>query len=329
MKKLNPAQKIEYSFLKILTGSDLSQRKLPVMEAKSVNSGPVVWLTACVHGDELGGIVIIQEIFKMLKKKPLLKGTVYAFPLMNPIGFETASRHINLSEEDLNRAFPGDKNGSLAERIAEKIFTTITKTNPAVVLDLHNDWSQTVPYVLIDPAPAFKNKEIYEKVKSFVKKTGLIMIEEPAKLVEEQDINKSLTYSLVQKNIPAVTMELGESYVVNEKNVEIGVKSVLNILSELGMVEKTEDFSYPVAEPALGKILKYSSEPSSSTSGIVRFLVRAGDIVKKGQPIAKVYNAFGKTMETINALQDCVILGLSDTSVAFPGTPVMALGIIQ
>ena len=103
MKKLNQAQKIEYSFLKILTGSDLSQRKLPVMEAKSVNSGPVVWLTACVHGDELGGIVIIQEIFKLLKKKPLLKGTVYAFPLMNPIGFETASRHINISEE----GFPG------------------------------------------------------------------------------------------------------------------------------------------------------------------------------------------------------------------------------
>lgn len=58
---------------------------------------------------------------------------------MNPLGFETASRHITLSGEDLNRSFPGDKEGSLAGRIANQIFTKIKETKPFLVLDLHND----------------------------------------------------------------------------------------------------------------------------------------------------------------------------------------------
>jgi predicted deacylase len=66
------------------------------MAAESPCPGPVVWLTACVHGDEVGGIVVIQELFKTVRKQ-LLKGSIYAFPLMNPLGFETASRDIILS----------------------------------------------------------------------------------------------------------------------------------------------------------------------------------------------------------------------------------------
>jgi len=328
MKKINLSQKIKYSFLNILTGSDLSKKRLPLMEAKSVNSGPVVWLTACAHGDELGGIVVIQEIFKILRKKPLLKGTIFAFPLKNPIGFETTSYHVTLSEEDLNRSFPGGRSGSIAERIADKIFTTITKTNPTLVLDLHNDWRQTVPYVLIDPSAAFKNKEISEKVNSLAKKTGLIMIGEQEESIASEQVDRSLTYSLVQKNIPAITMELGESDVVNEKNVEIGIKSIWNVLSDLGMVEPSENYAYPMPDSVRGKILRDSAKPSS-TSGIIRFLANPGDIVKKGQPFARVYNAFGKIMETIVADNDCLIIGFSDTSVAFPGVPVMALGIIE
>jgi predicted deacylase len=78
------------------------------MVLESPSPGPVVWLTACVHGDEVGGLVIIPELFKR-RGKQLMRGALYAFPLMNPLGFETASRDIILSKEDLNRSFPGNK----------------------------------------------------------------------------------------------------------------------------------------------------------------------------------------------------------------------------
>ncbi|HUW17891.1 MAG TPA: succinylglutamate desuccinylase/aspartoacylase family protein [Sedimentisphaerales bacterium] len=316
-------QRIKYSFLKIMTGSDLSRRRLPFMSVQSANPGPVVWLTGCIHGDEVTGIVTIQEVFKRIQRQHLLRGAVHAFPLMNPIGFETVSRNITLSREDLNRAFPGNPNGSLAERIAERIFSTIRQTNPSLVLDLHNDWMKSIPYTLIDPNPGGAYKAAYEKTKAVAGKSGFLII------LETEELTKSFTYNLLQHNIPALTIELGESYVVNEENVEYGVKSILAILAHLEMVENTDaPFSFQLPQPARGKVLKFSPQPVSSASGIIRFLVNPGDLVRKGQPVAKIYNTFGKLLDTILSQADGIVLGHSDSSVAFPGAPVMAFGIL-
>lgn len=317
------SQKIKYSFLKILTGSDLYKRRLPFMAAESVNPGPVVWLTGCIHGDEVSGIVIIHEIFKKIRKEPLRKGSLYAFPLMNPIGFETASRNITMTKEDLNRSFPGNKNGSLAERMAEKIFTTIIETKPTLVLDLHSDWIKSIPYTLIDSEQGIGKTDAYQKTALFGKKTGFLVV------LDTEELKRTLSYSLIQHHIPALTIELGESYIVSERNVEYGVKSVYNILAGLRMVEPEEKtFCYQLTESYKERILKYSHHPVSSTSGIIRFFARPGDYVQKKQTVAKIYNSFGKLQETITALDNGIVLGHSDSSVAFPGKPVMAFGIM-
>jgi predicted deacylase len=322
-KNRNYRQKVKYSFLKILTGSDLSRRRLPYMTIESVNPGPVVWLTGCVHGDEVTGIVTIQEVFKRIQKHPLLKGTLYAFPLMNPIGFEAASRNITISREDLNRSFPGDTNGSLAERIAYKIFTTIEQTKPTLVLDLHNDWMKSIPYTVIDPEPKQTNKQAYNRAKAAAEKSGFLVI------LDTDEIQKSFTYSLLEHNIPALTIELGESYVVNESNVKYGTQSILGILSYLKMIETEEEpFAFDVPENIKGKSLRFSRGPYSSASGIIRFFAKPGEIVKKGRAVAKIYNTFGKLQDTVVCLNDGIVLGHSDSSVAYPGAPVMAFGII-
>jgi len=315
-------QKVKYSFLKLLTGSDLSRRRLPLMAIESVEPGPVVWLTGCIHGDEVTGIVTIQEVFKSIRKQHLLKGTLYAFPLMNPIGFETASRNITLSKEDLNRSFPGDQNGSVAERIADRIFSTIAQTNPTLVLDLHNDWMKSIPYTLIDRDPGVTHKEAYEITREVADRSGFPVV------LDTDDVSKSFSYSLLDNDIPALTIELGESYVVNEKNVDHGVRSVLGILSYLEMVDKPdEDFTFHTALPIGAGTLTLSSQPVSSASGIIRFLSHPGDIVRQGQPVAKIYNAFGKLQATLLSQNHGIVLGHSDFSVAFPGAPVMAFGV--
>jgi predicted deacylase len=325
--KSERAQSRRYSFLKILTGSDLSRRRLALMESRSANAGPVVWLTGCVHGDEVGGIVVIQEIFRRLKKEPLLRGRVYAFPLMNPIGFETVSRHIGLSKEDLNRSFPGNPNGSVAERIAERIFTAILQTQPTLVLDLHNDWIKSIPYVLIDPDPGPTHREIYRKAREFSGQTGFVVIGEHRAEANREELKKTLSGSLIAHGIPAISLELGEAYVVNERNVEDGVRSIWNVLAGLEMTAPAElKLNYKMPEILSGRMLTYSHQPVASTSGIIRFLVKPGEIVREGQRVAKIYNVFGKLQETICAQGDAVVLGHSDSSVAMPGVPVVAFG---
>lgn len=314
--------RVRFSFLKILTGSDLSRRRLPLMQAHSDSPGPVVWLTACAHGDEVGGIVIIQEIFKRLQRRGLLCGSVYAFPLMNPLGFETASRSIPFSKEDLNRSFPGNDHGSLGERIAAQIFNRITETEPALVVDLHNDWIRSIPYALIDPVGAHAPEKLHHSVTEYARISGLLVIR------EHEIVRNTLSYSLIAHRIAALTLEMGESYVVNERNIEVGVSSVWNLLTRLGLTqaEPYGAYSYPLPDELSAGIYHYTDKPWSSTSGIIRFLTRPGTVVKKGQPIARVYNAFGKPQETLHATAGGVVLGHADSAVVFPGMPVMAFG---
>lgn len=291
------------------------------MQALAERPGPTVWLTACSHGDEVGGIVVVQEVFRRLRKRCLLQGAVNAFPLMNPLGFEAASRKITVSEEDLNRAFPGNRGGTLAERIAEMIFQEIIATEPALVLDLHNDWIRSIPYTLLDPPPHGKGSTADRRAAALATQTGFLCVTEP------DPLRRTLSHSLLRHGIPALTIELGESYVVNETNVEWGVQAVFNLLHNLEMVAPSgPPFVHPVPEDIRHKPLTYSQQPTSSTSGIIRFLVRPGALVRQGQPVAKIVNAFGRHLETIQADREGVVLGLSDSSVAYPGAPIMAFG---
>ncbi|MBI3118338.1 MAG: succinylglutamate desuccinylase/aspartoacylase family protein [Candidatus Hydrogenedentes bacterium] len=314
--------RIRYSFLKILTGSDLSRRRLPLMAAESVLPGPVVWLTACAHGDEVGGIIVIQEVFKRIRRHKLLRGSVLAFPLMNPIGFETATRNITVSQEDLNRSFPGDQHGSLGERIAHRISSYIVQTQPALVLDLHNDWMNSIPYTVLDPDPGTEHRTAYEVAVQSSLRSGFLVIQ------ENEPLQTTLSGSLLQQNIPALTLELGGSYVVHERNITHGLQAVWGLLSALEVVRPL-DGTQPLTVPEgyADRVLHYSDRPYSSSSGIIRFLARPGDRVTLGQPIAEVYNAFGKMQERLVALNDSIVLGHADSSVVFPGMPVMAFGI--
>ena len=306
------------NFKKISSGSDLSKRRLPYMCIQNKNPGPVIWLTGCMHGDEIGGTVIIQEVFKKLRGA-LKMGVVHAFPLMNPFGFESSSRNISLSKEDLNRSFPGKNNGTFAERLAAIIFSLIIETKPDLVLDLHNDWIKSIPYVLLDSVEI--NKDLVAKTSRIAEKTGLIRIS------DTEHISSTLPYNLLKQGIPALTLELGESFTINEKNIETGCSVIRNILSDLTMVDHSYNpYKYSIPSQYLNKILIYSPYPFASYSGIIRFLKHPGDIVKKGQRIAQIFNAFGKRIETIKALNEGIILGKADYALSYPGAPVMAFG---
>jgi predicted deacylase len=314
--------RIHYSFKRIMTGSDLSHRRLPLMSATSTNLGPLVWLTACGHGDEVSGIVVIQEIFKRIRHL-LLCGTIQAFPLMNPLGFETGSRHITMSREDLNRSFPGNPNGSLGERIAHRIFSTIIEVTPTLVLDLHNDWIESIPYALLDRDPGSPHEAAYEKAIRAGKEARLCLI------ADAEELKRSLSFNLLLHDIPALTLELGKPHVVSESNVTYGIEAIWNILAHLGMVPPPDKpFRYPLP-PGFGRgnLLRYSDKPYGSRTGIIRFMAKPGDVVKVGKPLAKIVNAFGRHQETITAINDAIILGHSDSSAAFPGMPIMAFGI--
>lgn len=313
---------VSTALLPFLTGSDLARRRLPWIEARSPNeANPLVWITACCHGDEVGGVVVIQELFKALRSRPLLRGTLRSFPLMNPIGFDQCSRLLPASREDLNRAFPGDPAGSLAQRIAHFLFEQIASSEPVLVLDLHNDWIRSIPYSVIDAGGAEGAREA-----SISHATGIgfpVVGESGADIIEG-----SLTHCLLKRGIPAVTLELGESHVVNEIHVTQAAGAIWAALADLGMVEARGPFPTPPL-PACppGRVLRYTNRPLATRSGIARFLCQPGQLVDAGDPLVRVVNAFGRQQEILRAPAEALVLGHADSSVAYPGTPLVALAV--
>ena len=313
--------KVRYTFFKFQTGSDSIVRKIPYMEIDSRIDGPVVYITACVHGDEVGGVAVLQDLFRSLRLSGLKKGKICSFPLMNPFSFEFAVRSLPHSGEDLNRRFPGKVDGSFGERLANQIFKKICETKPDLVIDLHNDWIRSIPYAVLDPKSEIFDSGVWQKAYEAVKQTGLLILQ------DSKPLFGTLTTSLLQNNIPAVTLELGESYVVNENFLKIGMQSIMNILSNLGM---TEEFTKKPLLPSSQQfflpdyIYNYFESPLASTSGIIRSNRKPGQKVREGEFLGQVVNTFGRSLERFKSLKPGIILGINDTFVSYPGKPIFA-----
>ncbi|MGB7860185.1 MAG: succinylglutamate desuccinylase/aspartoacylase family protein, partial [Acidimicrobiia bacterium] len=123
--------KIDLPFAKVATGAT---ETLPVAVINGRSSGPNVWVSAAIHGDELNGIQIVRNLLKELDAK-VVRGAIIAVPIVNPLGFIIESRYLP-DRRDLNRSFPGSNRGSTASRMAHLFMTEIVN-QCSVGIDLH------------------------------------------------------------------------------------------------------------------------------------------------------------------------------------------------
>ena len=118
--------------------------------------GPTVLITAGIHNAEYVGIQAAIELSNELDVSTL-RGNVVLVPLVNRSGFEnrTMSRVFE-DGKNLNRVFPGDREGSEAERLAHMLFEVFIR-NADAYIDLHcgDGYETLIPYCYyLGDAPA-------------------------------------------------------------------------------------------------------------------------------------------------------------------------------
>ena len=96
--------------------------------------GPVLLITAALHGDEINGVEICRRLLKLVKVTSL-RGTLIVVPIVNTYGFVQQSRYLP-DRRDLNRSFHGSEKGSLGSRMAWQFTDRILKKCTHVI-DLH------------------------------------------------------------------------------------------------------------------------------------------------------------------------------------------------
>ena len=318
---------MEIRHIPLFKGIDAAERRLPVLIERAKERGPVLWLTAVSHGDEFTGIPVLHRIFNYFKKNPLKRGTIYGLPIMNILGFELIKRENPYDDQDINRSFPGDIKGDTTERLAAMIFNNIIETNPDLVIDIHSDTLNSIPYIIVDRplSDEPKVKETVEKSWQFSERFGVTVtydIDIPG--YRKYQLDKSLTASLINRaNITAFLVELGGPNILNETFIRTGTKGIKNILVSLKMIDQKEPAWVSETKIETKGRMELLETITTNENGLIEYLVRPGQFAKTGTRLATITNILGKTEEVICVQRDCYIIALGDRAVSFPGSPII------
>lgn len=311
--------------IKIYDTLDLSERRLPLMTVQGSAPGPILWLVATAHGNELVGIEVIHRVLDALKMSGLQRGTLYAMPLLNPMANELNQRFVPTDGENLNRRYPGRPDGGFTDRLAHTIYHTILERGADVVLDLHTmGLSRTLPFVILD-RPV--NPQLKEPLESLAEAFGLTTVYDfsPADYAALQ-MDGSLSGTLLNlSGILSYTVELGPGSIILPEFVQAGVRGVLNVMGYLDMLPIV-----PQAQPQCITCpypLRRDFNISAHQTGLIDYLVSPGDSFTAGQPLARIKNIIGEEIEWIPAPQDGFVLALAERAVSFPGISLMTIAL--
>ena len=294
---------------------------LPVTVINGKNDGPVLLLTAGIHGDEFPSMYALQQLQQSIDPKEM-SGVLVVLHLANLDGFHGNRIALNPKDEkNLNREFPGSAQGTPTERIAELLTREfISKTD--FLVDMH---SGSANQTLLNHvySPFVGDEELDALTFEFAKATGMQHIvmygDRP------RDPNNSISYpnTAMTRGKPGLTTEIGHLAQSDEASIAEALKVATNTMYFLNMLTG-KPVEHP--EPVIYETIKY---PSSKTTGFFRPSKAIGDKVKKGQEVGTVVDYFGNHVETIQAPVDGTVMMVNQMPAIKNGQSVMAIGVEQ
>ncbi|MEJ2403161.1 MAG: succinylglutamate desuccinylase/aspartoacylase family protein [Candidatus Thiodiazotropha sp.] len=267
---------------------------MPIQVLHGKKSGPRLFVSAAIHGDELNGVEIIRRILKH-KSLSRLHGTLITIPIVNVYGVIQHSRYLP-DRRDLNRNFPGHEGGSLASRLANLFMREIV-ANSTHGIDLHTGalHRSNLPHVRAN----MDDEETCRLAHAF----GVPL------LLNSQLRDGSLREAASECGIPMLLYEAGEALRFDEVAIRAGVKGILNIMRILGMLPASRQKARIPMESMVASSTTWIRAPES---GIFRALAPLGSRVKRGQLLGVVASPFGDQEVTVNSPCAGIVIGRSN-----------------
>lgn len=281
--------------------------RIPMMIARGAEPGPVLGLTAAVHGDELNGIPVIQRLFSELDPRSL-RGTVVGVLVVNVPGYLREQRPFN-DGADLNRIAPGRPDGTGAEVYLHRFVDRVLRK-----FDVHVD--------LHTASRGRTNSHYVRADMNDPRTTRLARLQGPQIIVHNPPNDTTLRGTADALGIPSVTVELRDANVVQEGVVMDALDGIRNALVDLGMIEGELKFS---EQPTI--LCQRSYWTYTDEGGILRVLPRNGSRIRAGETLAEVQTIFGDTVRTYEAPEDAVVIGRSINPRNQTGSRIAHLGV--
>jgi len=271
---------------------DFTDVQMPVEVIRGIKGGPTLFISSTIHGDEINGIEIVRQLLASKALKNIC-GTLIVIPIVNIFGFNDRSRYLP-DRRDLNRCFPGSKNGSLTSQVAHKFMQEIALKSDFGI-DLHTGafHRHNYPQIRAD----ISNKFTLELAEAF-----------GAPVVIGSNLRDgSLRESVSQANIPMILYEVGEVLRFDEEGIKIGVNGILNVMYKTGMIKtpKPRNLKKEIF------VARSSAWVRAPKSGIHIARQKLGKVVKKGDILGEISNPFGDHKTLVKAHEGGIIIGMS------------------
>jgi predicted deacylase len=272
---------------------------MPVKVIRGRRPGPVLFVSAAIHGDELNGVEIVR---RLLKRKLLksLRGTLLAVPIVNVHGFIEQSRYLP-DRRDLNRSFPGSPKGSIAARLANTFLKEVV---------LKSDYGIDLHTGAIDRAnlPQIRGNLDDERAAGLARAFGAPV------MVNANLRDGSLRECASKHGIPVVIYEAGEALRFDEVSIRAGLRGIVQVMRALEMLPRNRRQAANHTVEA-----RSTSWARAPASGIVSGAVELGARVREGERLALISDPLGDREEEISAPFDGIVIGMSRLPLAHEG----------
>lgn len=294
---------VNYEVARMPSGTMIN---MPVYFFRSLQSGPILLILGGLHGDEVNGIEIVRRMIAEGQFSNIKQGTIIAIPILNVFGFLNYSREVP-DGKDVNRSFPGDKNGSLASRVARHLTKSILPLIDYGV-DFHTGGGARTNYPQIRYAAVDKNSELLAKAFAapFTLNSNLIA--------------KSLRAQASKMGKPIIVYEGGESMRFDDYAIGEAVEGTKRLMRYLGM----NDEAYSEKESIF---LKSSSWVRAQRAGMFKPFIVSGESVMKNQPIGVINDPFGQYEVKVFSKATGFVIGHNNSPVVHQGDALFHIGI--
>jgi len=288
---INPGDRVD---VKLITPElyTYTPVNIPIHIINSEKPGPRLFVCGAIHGDEISGVEIIRRLLKTNAMKKIQKGALIAVPIVNIYGFIYQSRYLP-DRRDLNRSFPGLSKGSLTSRIA-KLFMEQIVVNCTHGIDLHSGaiHRRNLPQIRVNLEQAGTER----LAKAF---------NAPA-ILNATLRDGSLRGAANQIGIPVLVYEAGEALRFDEVGIRLGVRGIINVMYELGMIVENKPLKKSkITRPS---IVRSSLWVRTPRSGIMHSLKSLGKRVEKGERLGIIADPFGsEEIDIISPLTGIII----------------------
>ncbi len=293
---------------------------IPVSVVHGREPGKTLALIAGTHGYEYTSILALQRLLPRLDPARM-KGSVILVHMANPESFYARRIYFNSDGKNLNRVYPGKKDGSISERIAEALTREVID-QATHVIDMHSgDGNESLrPYSYWmtgnDPAVDAQSKEM-----NLAYGLDHIVVDHD----RPKDVKDSRYTAMtgILRGKPSITAESGGLGRTDEASVEAHLRGALSVINQLGIMEAP---SVRVEHPVW---IDKSEVLTAPATGVWEPVVDQKDAVVAGSLVGRVKDASGKVLAEVRAPFAGIMLYVVATPPITKGEPVGFVGRVQ